>query len=69
MLNKNSFKIIYTGAIRPINNVGKIIDVAKELSRRGIGNIDFYIYGEGSEKDKLEQRAESEAKMYILWGK
>lgn len=69
LLNKNSFKIIYTGAIRPINNVGKIIDVAKELSRRGIGNIDFYIYGEGSEKDKLEQRAESEAKNVHFMGK
>lgn len=52
-LDNNDFKVIYTGAIRPINNVGIILDVAKKLEKE---KIIFLIYGDGNEKSKLEKR-------------
>lgn len=51
-LENDKFKVIYAGTIRPINNVGMIIDTAKELEKEG---IEFLIYGDGNEKEKLEK--------------
>lgn len=57
-LENNKFKVIYTGAIRPVNNVGSILDAAKLLSEDK--DIEFLIYGNGSELEKLQQRVEDE---------
>src|SRR5699024_11026056 len=43
----SSFKIIYTGTIKPVNNIDFILDTAKELSKQE--DIKFLIYGSGSE--------------------
>lgn len=56
-LENNKFKVIYAGAIRPINNVGMIIDTAKELEKE---EIEFLIYGDGNEKEKLEKIVKDE---------
>lgn len=56
-LENNKFKVIYAGAIRPINNVGMIIDTAKELEKE---EIEFLIYGDGNEREKLEKRVQDE---------
>lgn len=56
-LENNKFKVIYAGAIRPINNVGMIIDTAKELEEQG---VEFLIYGDGNEREKLEKRVKEE---------
>lgn len=42
--NKQTFKIIYTGSIRYIYNIKKIIDVASKINNK---NIVFIIYGDG----------------------
>ena len=56
--NQNEFKVVYTGSIRRVNNVGKILDVAKLLIDR---NIVFLIFGKGEEMDELIARAKAES--------
>lgn len=53
--NPNSFKVIYTGSIRLVNNVKSIVDAAAEIRKLGVEDIKFLIYGDGSERASLEQ--------------
>ena len=53
--DKNTFKVIYAGSIRQANNVRKIVDIAEVIKRSGNYNIKFLIYGDGSDKNILEQ--------------
>lgn len=57
-LNNHKFKIIYTGSIRPVNNLDKILDTAKILS--DYNDIEFLIYGEGNQEEQLQNRVEKE---------
>jgi glycosyltransferase involved in cell wall biosynthesis len=53
-LNDDSiFKVIYLGSIRLANNLKQLIDAAALLKTNK--NIRFLIYGDGSERDKLEK--------------
>lgn len=53
-LDEGSFNVVYVGAIRPVNNVGKILDAATLLKDEE--DIKFLIYGDGNQKDMLEKR-------------
>lgn len=53
-LNDDKFNVVYAGAIRPVNNVGNILDAAKLL--RNKQNIQFLIYGDGNQVEFLKQR-------------
>lgn len=57
-LEDNYFKIIYTGAIRPVNNVDCILDAAKLLKNEK--NIKFLIYGSGNQIERLNNRIKEE---------
>lgn len=57
-LQNDSFKVVYTGTIRTVNNIGNILDTAKLLKNEK--DIEFLIYGEGNEKDNLEKKKEQE---------
>lgn len=57
-LLSEKFNVIYTGAIRPVNNVGNILDAAKLLKHEK--NIQFLIYGEGNQLETLKSRVVSE---------
>ncbi|SHH38580.1 glycosyltransferase family 4 protein [Desulfosporosinus lacus] len=48
------FNVVYTGAIRPINNVGNILDAATLL--KGHDDIQFLIYGDGNQLEALKRR-------------
>jgi len=54
--NPNTFKIIYTGSIRKVNNLGKIVNAAQFLQNNKYDDICFLIYGHGDEKESLEKR-------------
>lgn len=56
-LKDNSFKVIYTGAIRPVNDIGNILDTARILRDE---SIKFLIYGDGNELDNLKARVKDE---------
>lgn len=57
-LNNSKFNIVYTGAVRPVNNVGNLLDTAKILKINK--NIQFLIYGEGNQLEELKHRIENE---------
>ncbi len=57
-LNNDKFKVVYTGAIRPINNVGNILDAAKLLQDKE--QIQFLIFGDGNQREMLQKRIEDE---------
>lgn len=55
------FNVIYAGTIRPVNNVGNLLDCAKILrDKGGYADIQFLIYGDGSELESLRRRASEE---------
>lgn len=56
--NDKMFNVVYTGAIRPVNNVGNILDAASLL--KNYKNIQFLIYGDGNQLENLRQRAINE---------
>ncbi|MBG9814570.1 glycosyl transferase [Bacillus endophyticus] len=57
-LLNDKFNVVYTGAIRPVNNVGNILDAAKLL--REYKDIQFLIYGEGNQLEDLRERVLNE---------
>lgn len=57
-LNADKFNVIYVGAIRPVNNVGNILDAAVLLINDK--DIQFIIYGDGNQREMLEKRVVAE---------
>ncbi len=51
--NRQLFKVVYTGAIRPVNNLGMILDAAKLISNP---NVCFLLWGDGNEVPDLKKR-------------
>ncbi len=58
--NKEIFKVVYTGSIRKANNLELIINTARYIQERYINNIRFLIYGDGDEKNPLENKCRCE---------
>ena len=55
------FNVTYVGTIRPINNVGNILDAADIIRKLGKkSNIQFLIYGDGVELKNLRKRVNDE---------
>lgn len=57
LLNPDLFKVVYTGSIRKVNNLGLILDVAKLVKKE---NVVFLIWGGGDELEDLKARVEAE---------
>lgn len=53
----DTFKVVYTGSIRRVNNLGLLLDAAKCVKNP---NIRFLIWGDGDERAALEQRVRDE---------
>ena len=53
-LTSSKFNVVYAGAIRPVNNVGMLLDAAAILKNET--DIQFLIYGEGNQLETLRQR-------------
>lgn len=53
----DTFKIIYTGSIRKVNNLGLLLDAAKEVKDP---RVRFLIWGDGDELPALRQRVSDE---------
>lgn len=66
--NNNFFKVVYTGSIGKANQVNKIIELAHES--KDIKDIKFLIFGDGTEKIKLENLCnEKNIKNVIFYGR
>lgn len=55
--DENIFKVLFTGSIGKANAIYRLVDVAKIFIEQDIKDIRFYIFGDGPEKDRLEQYA------------
>ena len=55
--NSNFFKVVYTGSIRKVNNLGLLLDTAKLI---GDSSIRFLIWGGGDELEILKERINDE---------
>lgn len=55
--DSRTFKVIYTGSIRRANNLGLLLDTAKEIKD---SRVKFLIWGDGDERPTLEQRVKDE---------
>lgn len=55
-LDNDKFTVIYCGTIRPVNNVGMLLDAAKLTGN----DVEFLIYGNGSCVDELKRRIKDE---------
>ena len=57
----SKFNVTYVGTIRPVNHVGNLLDAARLLRERGgYDDVQFLIYGDGSELSLLQDRVKSE---------
>ena len=56
LLESNKFKVVYTGSIRKVNSIFLIVEAAKVLKERGVNDVDFIIYGDGTERENLIKR-------------
>ncbi len=55
--NPNTFNVVYAGSIRRVNNVGLLLDAAKQVTNP---KVKFLIWGDGDELEKLEHRVKEE---------
>ena len=55
-LDVDSFTVLYAGSIRPVNNIGKLVEAASYLQKK---NIQILVYGDGNEKNQLEAIVEN----------
>lgn len=51
--NDGIFKVVYTGSIRLVNNIGKLLDAAKSINNP---KVKFLLWGKGDELEMLQQR-------------
>ena len=55
------FNVTYVGTIRPVNNVGNLLDTAKILKANGgYDDVQFLIYGDGNQLQELKDRVQNE---------
>lgn len=64
-LEDDSFKVVYTGTIRPVNNVDNLLDAAALLKDHK--KIRFLIFGGGSQLERLKKRAADEALSNVVF--
>jgi len=54
---KDTFKAIYTGSIRRVNAVGKLVEAAECLKKLREEHVRVFVFGDGDEREKLDMRA------------
>lgn len=67
LLNPDTFKVVYTGSIRLVNNLGRVVDMAKYMQEHGHDNIRFILYGDGTEREELSNRCQAEGLKNIVF--
>ncbi len=55
-LKSDKFKVVYCGSIRPVNNVGLLVDAAKHVE----DGVQILVYGSGSCLEELQNRVRDE---------
>lgn len=61
VINETKFNVTYAGTIRPVNNVGNLLDAAALLKAKGgYEDVQFLIFGDGGQLEELKRRVETE---------
>ena len=60
----NTFKVVYTGSIRKVNNLGLLLDAAKKVTDPAVR---FLIWGDGDELESLRQRVAEESILNVCF--
>ena len=61
LLDESKFNVTYAGTIRPVNNVGNLLDTAAIMkTKAGYEDVQFLIYGSGVQLEELKKRVENE---------
>ena len=55
LANEKIFKVVYTGSIGLVNNLGLLLDVAEYIDNKGLDDIKFLIWGQGPQRSELEK--------------
>lgn len=58
------FKVVYTGSIRRINNLGLLLDAAKQITDP---SVKILIWGDGDERPMLEERIREEGISNVIF--
>ncbi|MGH4120740.1 glycosyltransferase family 4 protein [Clostridium sp.] len=58
--DEHTFKVIYTGSVRLVNNISMLVDTASYMQSNGYTGIKILIYGDGDEKEILQKRCSDE---------
>ena len=53
LADQNTFKVIYTGSIRGVNNIRVLVEAAKYIKEQSVEKVRFIIYGDGDQKNEL----------------
>jgi glycosyltransferase involved in cell wall biosynthesis len=53
--DSDTFKVVYTGSIRKVNNISMIVDTASYMQDNGYSYIKFLVYGDGNEREELQR--------------
>lgn len=54
-----SFKVVYCGSIRLVNDLSALLGAAEILKKQGKKNIKFLLYGDGNKREELQHEAEN----------
>ncbi|MGF7012196.1 glycosyltransferase involved in cell wall biosynthesis [Lachnospiraceae bacterium PF1-22] len=65
----NFFKVIYVGSIRKVNHLEELVESARIVKARGYDNIKFIIYGDGTEKQQLEELCKNDGLNVVFKGR
>ena len=55
--NPSTFKVVYTGSIRKVNDLSKLVYAGGIVHERTENNIMFLIYGDGDQREELKRLA------------
>ena len=61
LADQHKFNVTYCGTIRPVNNVGNLLDTATLLKKeKGYEDVQFLIFGDGGQLQELKDRVRNE---------
>lgn len=65
--DEGSFKVVYCGSIRLVNDLSALIGAAEILKKQGNENVKILIYGEGDRKAELQKQVQDKGLNNIVF--
>lgn len=63
----STFKILYTGSMGIANELSYLVKAAEEIQKKGISNIQFILFGHGSQRAKLEEYVQNKGLSNVVF--